>query len=593
MKYIFYSADYPKIHLLIYCLMVCVFSLTHTSKLNAQTGGIIEAHDSLDFACGPSVSGYWQGGGGFTYAVSGFNPNDTITGTIYYGDGTYYSCSHPYSILAPLGTHHVWNGFLHAYYNYGTYDMAFVVRGPGGVIDSVNHPAEVIIDSTCIQLTKIVYEDANSNCIHDPGETILNNLPASMYNGSSRYYPVAVWNTIPVSEGVFYSVQVDPYSNFAFTCPAGGILNFTPYTDTTIYFAVECPPNVYDHTITQFVTKLRPFNTAEILVYPSNPFCAIQNGTYELNLDPDLTFVFSLPPPSVVNGNLLTWNHSNLNHSSMTGPGARVFANPLTTLSVGDSVCNTASISLFAGDVNPSNNMNTVCAPVVNSFDPNDKYVFPNGSGSQGFVPPLTEFTYLIQFQNTGNDVAYRVNILDTLDSDLDLSSFKVVGSSHDYDVYFHSPHIIDFSFEGINLPDSNTNEPMSHGFILYSIKAADGLLSGTELTNRAHIYFDNNAPVATRLTLNTISGTQGLSENTPFEISIIPNPASSELKIKLDKDADYKLNVYTSASQQVFSGNFSGKEYKLDVTQIPSGIYTGILESKAGINRFRLSVVH
>lgn len=560
---------------------------------SAQSGGILEAHDSLDFTCGTPYNNGWLGGGGFTYSVSGFNPNDSIRGIIYYGDGTMYSCIHAFSQLPPSGLHHVWNGSFHAYYNYGTYDMSFVVHGPNGVIDSITHPDEVIIDSTCIQLTKIVYVDANSNCVHDPGETVLNNIRANVYNGTTRYYPGTLWSTISVSDGIFYSVQLFPISNYAFTCPAGGIINFTPYSDTTLYFAVECPSNVFDHRIAQFATNVRPLNTAQIVVYPSNPFCAIQNGTFELNMDTNLTFVYSVPPPTSVSGNMLTWNHQDLNYASLSGPGALVFANPLSTLAIGDSVCNTATISLVAGDVNPANNVSSVCVPVSNSFDPNDKYVFPSGAGHQGFIPPLTELTYLIQFQNTGNDVAYRVNILDTLDADLDLSSFRVIGSSHDYKVYFQTPHVIDFSFEAINLPDSNTNEPLSHGYILYSIKAADGLASGTEIRNRAHIYFDNNAPVATRQTLNTISGTQGLSENTPFEISIIPNPASSELKIRLDKDADYKIKVYTSASQQVFSGNFSGKEYKLDVTQIPSGIYTGILESKAGISRFRLSVVH
>ncbi|MBK7970889.1 MAG: hypothetical protein IPK08_19305 [Bacteroidetes bacterium] len=53
------------------------------------------------------------------------------------------------------------------------------------------------------------------------------------------------------------------------------------------------------------------------------------------------------------------------------------------------------------------------------------------------------------------------------------------------------SKRIITFRIcSNINLPDSNANEPASHGFISYRIKPLSTLTAGTEFTNLAAIYF-------------------------------------------------------------------------------------------------------
>jgi hypothetical protein len=54
------------------------------------------------------------------------------------------------------------------------------------------------------------------------------------------------------------------------------------------------------------------------------------------------------------------------------------------------------------------------------------------------------------------------------------------------------------WTFYGINLPDSNMNEPGSHGYIAYRIKADNSLNIDATFLNRASIYFDFNLPVHT-----------------------------------------------------------------------------------------------
>jgi hypothetical protein len=61
------------------------------------------------------------------------------------------------------------------------------------------------------------------------------------------------------------------------------------------------------------------------------------------------------------------------------------------------------------------------------------------------------------------------------------------------------------FYFPNILLPDSNINEPRSHGFVGFRIRPHLPLLPGDEITNIANIYFDFNPPVITEPSVLTV----------------------------------------------------------------------------------------
>lgn len=65
------------------------------------------------------------------------------------------------------------------------------------------------------------------------------------------------------------------------------------------------------------------------------------------------------------------------------------------------------------------------CTPFNPSADPNEK-VGPGGFGEERFVDPRTPFTYRVYFENVGSGPAAEVVVTDTLDSALDVSSFRV-----------------------------------------------------------------------------------------------------------------------------------------------------------------------
>ncbi len=142
----------------------------------------------------------------------------------------------------------------------------------------------------------------------------------------------------------------------------------------------------------------------------------------------------------------------------------------------------------------------------VCSCDPNDKLVSPKGCGPYGNTGRDENITYNIRFQNIGTGPAHNVVIRDTIDFDFDIFTLNILNTSHTITGLQINPgNEIVFSFEGIELPDSLSDPQGSKGFIVMELMPLSNLPNGTELTNRAAIYFDNNPPVITNTTLNTI----------------------------------------------------------------------------------------
>lgn len=165
-----------------------------------------------------------------------------------------------------------------------------------------------------------------------------------------------------------------------------------------------------------------------------------------------------------------------------------------------DSTKNSAGLDYVSDDKSPL--MDKFCTRIVNSFDPNDKHVHPEGFGKQNLVPPSIDLEFTIRFQNTGSDTAYLVRIVDTLDSDLRYSSIRFGSSSHSYEPKLNTDTsgnvFVEFVFDEIDLPDSNINPTASRGFVQYMITIDSVLSEDHEVTNNADIYFDYNTPIRT-----------------------------------------------------------------------------------------------
>ncbi len=172
-------------------------------------------------------------------------------------------------------------------------------------------------------------------------------------------------------------------------------------------------------------------------------------------------------------------------------------------------LCGPAPFSL--GFVNSSPNSNLAfsrdkfCTEVIGAYDPNDKTATPAGVSGERFVSPNQEIEYRIRFQNTGNDTAFWVQLVDTIDvAQLDIESLETRVASHNY-TYQATGNVVTWTFNNILLPDSTTNETDSHGYVEFIIQQKANNPDGALIENFADIYFDNNEPVRTNTTMNTV----------------------------------------------------------------------------------------
>jgi hypothetical protein len=220
-------------------------------------------------------------------------------------------------------------------------------------------------------------------------------------------------------------------------------------------------------------------------------------------------------------------NHPWQSQVSAVVEGCLASTSPTTTTSTG-------FVNIFSmNDDAPWESID--CQVALNSWDPNDKTGFPLGYGAQHYIEDDTKMRYRVRFQNTGTAPALDVVILDTLSTHLDVFSIKMGAASHSYTWTVLDNNVLQFTFSNINLPDSASNEPASHGFIDYKIEQKANNPIGTVINNSAAIYFDLNPPVITNTTFHTIgdnfvqvvitSQDDILSENAAPKVRVFPNP--------------------------------------------------------------------
>ena len=259
---------------------------------------------------------------------------------------------------------------------------------------------------------------------------------------------------------------------------------------------------------------------------------------------------------------------------------------------IGDIVNSHAFIEPISGDATVSNNHATWEVPIIASFDPNDILVNRSYIQSTELVsPPFID--YIIRFQNTGNDTAFKVKINNPFPVGTDLNSFEFVASSHPVELsYENQDKTIWFTFNNILLPDSTTDEPSSHGFVRYRVKPIGTLNIGNSINNTAYIYFDYNDPVATNTAVTNIIApvkVEYIGQDLP--VSIYPNPCRESVTVSLpDGLSDkVKIELYNPVGQcvksMIVNNRVSGyKEINIPTSDLAKGIYFLSIASEQGI---------
>jgi uncharacterized repeat protein (TIGR01451 family) len=188
-------------------------------------------------------------------------------------------------------------------------------------------------------------------------------------------------------------------------------------------------------------------------------------------------------------------------------------------------------------DGNAANNVDTDNDVVVGSYDPNDKRAQTSSRASESlyFINGDEWIDYTIRFQNTGTFPAEFVVITDTIAPELDMVTFEQGVASHPFNVSFKPGRVIEWRFDGIQLPDSSSDEPSSHGLVKFRMRPRLPLLPGTSIENVANIFFDYNPPVITEPSVLMAEFSTAQAEG-PGEVgrqlTLFPNPATDELQV-------------------------------------------------------------
>jgi uncharacterized repeat protein (TIGR01451 family) len=240
------------------------------------------------------------------------------------------------------------------------------------------------------------------------------------------------------------------------------------------------------------------------------------------------------------------------------------------------------------------------CVHSIGAFDPNDKQGFPEGIGEEHAIAPNTPLEYMIRFQNTGTDTAFTVVIRDTISSLLDIGTLQLGLSSHSYTWRILEQNILEITYSNIMLPDSNINEPASHGFVKYNIRQKVNNPNLSQITNSAAIYFDFNEPVITNNTLHTVrydifnelySSVFQSSGETDNDFSIYPNPVTSDLNIEQKNNENYRAELYDINGRLLKSILFSDFQEKISLNEYPNGTYILKITNKRNIKSFKVII--
>ncbi|MBL7914797.1 MAG: T9SS type A sorting domain-containing protein [Bacteroidia bacterium] len=424
-----------------------------------------------------------------------------------------------------------------------------------------------------------LFADLNSNQQNEPGDPEIPYLKITE-SKSSRF-------TFSQPSG-FYSLAVFDTGNFEVAPDFVNLFNPVPLTHTGNFISFLQVDSLNDFAF----QPTGPFNDLCISISPVGNFRSGFNANYALNYsnlgntaliptivfypDNNVSFVSASITPTTITPDSVVFVLGTMN--PFQSGQITITVNVNTGLPIGTLINSGAMILPIVNDVNPGCNSSFWEVFTIGSYDPND--ILVNRSFIYDYEMPVPpDLEYIIRYQNTGNDTAFTVKILNPLDTNrLDLSTLEMVATSHPADIRFvYHERNLEFVMNNILLPDSNINEPMSHGFVRYRIKPKSTVTIGDSIQNFAAIYFDFNNPVITNTAVTKIIQPTGVQEIPQGNISIFPNPTNNKFTIRLTESAENltEVNVFNLYGQEVKAFKIAPTHTaEIDISDLAQGVY-------------------
>ncbi len=425
-----------------------------------------------------------------------------------------------------------------------------------------------------------LFADQNLNGVQDTGESGIPNIilqakDKGFYTNTSNtgefhfYYDILGDTIRPVFPPQFWYW----YSNPAFAVPAA--------PKDTLNFSVVIPPGIKDVSISAIEkTFFRPGFTNEVVVEAHNYGSGTADSVWVVfkvnNLPVPLSLVSVTPAPVYASADSVVWLLDSLAPSETAT--MHLFLRTLTTTPV-NSIISFQATAQLENDVYLPNNFFGSRSTVLGAYDPNDKTVYPEHLPIQEL--DSTALRYVIRFQNTGNLPADFVVIRDTLPWGVDISSLQVISASHPYTWRLLDKGVLELRFDPIFLPDSLSDEPASHGFVAFKVKAKPNLVVGNLITNWAAIYFDYNPPIITNFAVAKITATSAIAEAAQkdwLEFGLSPNPVSQHsafmVELPLHQNSSAEIRVFDLQGKLITRSSIPAESRQAPINGLPSGSY-------------------
>lgn len=424
----------------------------------------------------------------------------------------------------------------------------------------------VAIPVTCVNYVMgRVYLDINQDTVYNAGDFPLPGI--MLYESSFGYYCVTDANGQYV-RSIGYSGTADfslatSIPLYQYETPVSGhhIVTFPTLGDTAfnIDFAMSTSLPFQDLYLSMASGPARPGFTQTYSIYCENRGTMPVSDTIWFRHDSILSLISASPAFDGYTHPEGYWTFSNF------APGTTISKTIIVQVPtipnggyIGRQLIANARIEPISSDSTSSDNGDDEVDIITASFDPNLKECWSPTMNSTGDIWP-TDITldYTIHFQNSGTDTAFTVVVVDTLPAELDITTFRIGASSHPctYSIDGHNDtNIVTFTFMNILLPDSNRNEPASHGYVQFTIDRDPNLPIGSTIENEAHNYFDFNPAVVTNMNVVTVSNPLTVTEPAGTGFAMYPNPAQDNVNIVL-------AEVYSGKTATVVLRDISGRE--------------------------------
>lgn len=469
---------------------------------------------------------------------------------------------------------------------------------------SLGHFAKLCTPLDCFGISGQVRNDPSGDCADSLASgglagRIVQLVPGKRYavTDSNGYYRIYA----PVGS---YRLGLHPVRHWNQLCPsnaAGWDLEVTtPVGSVRKNFATAAIPHQYDLAVSVMGGRLRRSLSANYDIECSNPGTAtISAATVRFEFDPRLegdssSMTWTSTAPSRAGRGWMEWDVTGLQPAQSRS--FKVKFGSLWGIDPGTTVCATAAVVL-SGDVVPEDNRDTLCTLVVDSYDPNDMAVSPAGPGNNGHISMTDSMlTYMVRFQNTGTDTAFRVVVVDTLSPNLDLTSLRLGASSHPFTLKIREGGALVFIFDDIDLPHQKVSDDKSQGYFRFSIGMYERPRPNTQIPNRAHIYFDYNDPITTNTVVSTVvespvssvaSGGKGGG------VKVFPNPAHGAVYLRGAIVPGSVVEVRNMLGELVMSSRYEPPgDAGIDLENLPAGNYLLNVQTPAGREAHTITLV-